>query len=100
MPKINTVEEINLDSILLDGKHEIKELKTKNFYKYLVGQRKMKPLLIQRWEEEYPMVKLSFTKNEWEWIYKVSRITLNTQMQSLHYKIISRIINCGYKLNE
>ena len=41
--------------------YEIKTLKTKIFYKYLIGQKKVKPIFIQRWEE-YQTLKSNFTK--------------------------------------
>ena len=60
----------------------------------------MTPIFVDKWESEYPMIKEYFTNREWRWIFKISRIALNTKMQSLQYKIITGIINCGKKLME
>ena len=93
--------ETDIDYIYIFGEEVIiKNLKTKLFYNFLIKEKYQKPIFIHRWEEEYPTLVEFVTEKEWKWIFNVSKLTMNTKVQSIQYKLLSRIINCGVKLKQ
>ena len=52
---------------------------------------------MEKLEMKYPNVRKHLTEVEWEWIWlsKISRLTQNAKIQSMQYRIITQLLDCG-----
>ena len=70
---------------------------SKMIYWYFINKKPKTLNCIYKWQEKYP----TLSDDCWAKIFKNSfRITKETKLQSLQYKIIHRVIMCKKKLNE
>lgn len=66
--------------------------KTREFYNILIDKYSVSPISIERWNEMYDNI-------DWERTFTLSfRILRDTKIQTLQYKILTRIFPCNSKL--
>ena len=78
-----------------NGTFHINKCDTKKLYWNFVMKNARKPTCIRRWSEIYTDIE----ENNWQDIFDLAfRVSRETKIQSLQYKIIHRIVNCNKKL--
>ena len=78
-----------------DSLKAIHTIKNKNIYYQLIERGLKMPTAIERWIDLFP-----FLHNiEWKHVFELTTlITKEPYLQSFHYKILTRIVNCNEKL--
>ena len=75
---------------------DIRHLKSSDLYWFFINQIKREPACIKKWNEEYHL-----SNAPWSEVFKLPyKITRETKLQSLQYKIIHRIIPCNVWLKK